>query len=83
MERGTVLAHDAATQRFIVAVDGDSCAVFELQNNEEMAVGHKVRGNLESDACFTLENLTTGEVVGVVPLGNHESLEQAERLLRG
>jgi hypothetical protein len=62
-----------------VAVDGDHCAVFEMTQDYEMAEGHRLRGRLESDLCFALENLTTGEMLDVMPLGVHLSLEDARR----
>lgn len=62
-----------------VSVDGDSCAVFEATQDYELAVGHRLRGNLESDLCFALENLTTGDMLDVMPLGGHLNLDEARR----
>ncbi len=79
MERGTVLAVNPQRQAIVVAVDGDSCAVFELGTPAAVEVGHRLRGRLESDLCFALENLTTGEMLDVVPKGHHETEDEARR----
>lgn len=79
MERGTVLLFNPANRRMAVTVDGDSCAVFEMTQDYEIAMGHRLRGNLESDLCFALENLTTGDMLDVMPLGVHLNLEDARR----
>jgi hypothetical protein len=81
VERGTVLAVTTPPVRIIVAVDGDSCAAFELGTPADVAVGHRLRGNLESDLCFALENLSTGEMLDVVPLGGFPSEDAARRAL--
>lgn len=77
MERGTVLARNANTQQIVVSVDGDHYVVFELSVDQEVEEGHRLRGNLESDVCFAVENLTTGEMISVVPQGTHPSQEAA------
>ena len=81
MERGTVLALTVDRRRFVVAVDGDSCAAFELGTPAEVAVGHRLRGNLESEYTFALENLTTGETLDVALLGHYASADEAQRAI--
>jgi hypothetical protein len=81
VERGTVLVVAAGPTRIIVAVDGDSCAAFELGTPADVGVGHRLRGKLESDLCFALENLSTGEMLDVLPLGQYESEQAARRAL--
>lgn len=63
----------------MVAVDGDSCVVFELATPAIVEVGHRLRGRLESDLCFALENLSTSEMLDVVPRGHFATLEEARR----
>lgn len=77
MEKGTVIAVNPRNLRLVVAVDGDSCAVFELGAPAAVEAGHRLRGKLESDLCFVLEDLTTGEMLDVVPLGLHANPAQA------
>ncbi len=79
MERGTVLAVNGKTQKIAVSVDGDNYAVFELADDYDVQVGHRMRGALESDECFALENLTTGEYLSVIPQGSHLPADQAKR----
>jgi hypothetical protein len=79
LERGTVLAVNPDRQAIVVAVDGDSCVLFELATPAGVEVGHRLRGRLESDLCFALENLSTGEMLDVVPKGHFETLEEASR----
>lgn len=79
MDKGTVLAVHPRKPLIVVAVDGDSCAVFELGASYDIEVGHRLRGNLESDLCYALENLTTGEMLDVAPAGRHPTAEQAKR----
>jgi hypothetical protein len=79
LERGTVLAVNPQRQAIVVAVDGDSCAVFELATPAAVEVGHRLRGRLDSDLCFALENLTTSEMLDVVPKGQFDTLEEALR----
>lgn len=79
MERGTVLAVNPRNLRFVVSVDGDECAVFELGSPAPLEAGHRLRGKLESDLCFVLENLSTGDMLDVVPLGVHVDRAQAMR----
>jgi hypothetical protein len=79
LERGTVLAANPARQAIVVAVDGDSCVVFELATPATVEVGHRLRGRLESDLCFALENLSTSEMLDVVPRGHFATLEEARR----
>ena len=79
MERGTVLTVAPDHRRFAVAVDGDSCATFELGLPADVEVGHRLRGNLESEYCFALENLTTGETLDVAWLGHYASADDARR----
>jgi hypothetical protein len=81
MERGTVFAVAADRRRFAVSVDGDSCATFELGAPAEVAVGHRLRGKLESEFCFALENLSTGETLDVARLGHHASADEAKRAI--
>ena len=79
MERGTVIAVNPRNQRLVVSVDGDSCAVFELGSPGAVEPGHRLRGKLESDLCFVLENLSTGDMLDVVPLGLHADPAEALR----
>ena len=79
MERGTVLAVNPDRQAIVIAVDGDSCALFELATPAAVEVGHRLRGRLESDLCFALENLTTGDMLDVVPKGHFDTLEEAAK----
>jgi hypothetical protein len=79
LERGTVLATNPDRQAIVVAVDGDSCAVFELATPAPVEVGHRLRGRLESDLCFALENLSTGEMLDVVPKGHYNTVDEARR----
>ncbi len=79
MERGTVLAVNPGRQTIVVCVDGDSCAVFELATPAVVEVGHRLRGRLESDLCFALENLSTSEMLDVVKQGHYASLDEAKR----
>lgn len=81
MDRGTVLALAADRLRLAVAIDGDHCATFELAAAGGVELGHRLRGNLESEFCFALENLTTAEMLDVTPLGRHASLEEARRAI--
>lgn len=74
-----MLAVNPRNHRIVVSVDGDSCAVFELGSPAAVEVGHRLRGKLESDLCFALENLTTGEMIDVVPQGLHLKVEEAKR----
>lgn len=83
MDRGTVLALSPDRLRFVVAVDGDHCAAFELAAAGEVEAGHRVRGNLESEFCYALENLTTAGWLDVTPKGQHASLEEAKRAIGG
>lgn len=79
MERGTLRAYNRANQKIAVAVDGDKCAVFELTSDYDLEVGQRLRGNLDSQLCFALENLATGEMLGVIPQGVHLSFDEAKR----
>lgn len=81
MDRGTVLALTADRQRMVVAVDGDHCAAFELATPGEVEVGHRLRGNLESESCYALENLTTAAWLDVLPKGRYASLDEAKRAI--
>lgn len=79
MERGTVVAVNPRNLRIVVAVDGDHCAVFELGSPAAVHEGHRLRGKLESDLCFVLENLSTGEMLDVVPVSQHTDRDAALR----
>lgn len=78
VERGTVVACNSTRQKIAVAVDGDHCAIFELTADYDVDTGHRLRGNLESDLCFSLENLTTGEMMSVIPMGAHVTQNEAK-----
>lgn len=79
MERGTVVAYNPATRKLAVAVDGDSCAVYALNEDYQVEVGHRLRGHLESKNSFAIENLSTGEMMDVTPLGVHVPAEKARQ----
>jgi hypothetical protein len=79
VEKGSVIAVNQ--RRLVVVIDGDSCAAFELGGDYDVQVGHRLRGSLESDLCFALENLTTGEMFDVVPLGQYASVDEAKRAI--
>jgi hypothetical protein len=81
VDRGTVLALSADGLKLAVCIDGDHCATFELASPGEVALGHRLRGNLESEFCFALENLSTAEMLDVTPLGRHVTLEEARRAI--
>jgi hypothetical protein len=78
LEKGTVLALNPRKLQMVVAVDGDSCSVFELGAPYDVQVGHRLRGNLESQLCFALENLSTAEMLDVSWVGHHATLEEAK-----
>jgi hypothetical protein len=79
LEKGTVLGVNPRNLQIVVSVDGDSCAVFELGTPAAVEAGHRLRGKLESDLCFALENLTTGEMLDVVPKGQYKTVDEARR----
>jgi hypothetical protein len=81
LEKGTILALNPRNLRMVVAVDGDSCATFELGAAYDVQVGHRLRGNLESEFCFALENLSTAEMLAVTPVGGYRTLDEAERAI--
>jgi hypothetical protein len=81
MEKGTVLALNPLNLRMVVSVDGDSCAVFELGAPYDVQLGHRLRGNLESELCFALENITTAEMLDVVWVGHYANAEEARRAI--
>jgi hypothetical protein len=81
LDKGTVLAVNPRNLRIAVCVDGDSCAVFELGSAYDVQVGHRLRGNLESEFCFALENLSTAEMLDVTRLGHYQSLDDARRAI--
>lgn len=79
MERGTVVAFNAGNQKIAIAVDGNHCALFELTDDCAVAVGQRVCGDLESRVCFALENLSTGQMLSVIPQGLHLSVAAAKQ----
>lgn len=79
MDKGTVLAVNPRNLRIVVAVDGDSCAAFELGSAYDVQVGHRLRGNLESEFCFALENLSTAEMIDVTSVGHFKTLDDAKK----
>lgn len=81
MEKGTVLALNPRNLRMVVSVDGDSCAVFELGAGHDVQVGHRLRGNLESELCFALENITTAEMLDVTWVGHYPNVDEARRAM--
>ena len=81
MEKGTVLALNPRHQRIVVSVDGDSCVVLEVGAGYEVQPGHRLRGNLESELCFALENITTAEMLDVTWVGHYSSAEDAKRAI--
>lgn len=76
-----MLALSADGLRFVVAVDGDHCAAFELALAGQVEPGHRVRGNLESEFCYAVENLTTVEWLDVTPRGLYATLHEAKRAI--
>lgn len=76
-----MLALSADRRKLAVSIDGDHCATFELASPGEVQVGHRLRGNLESEFCFALENLSTAEMLDVTPLARHASLDEARRAI--
>lgn len=81
MEKGTVLAVNPRNQRIAVAVDGDSCAAFELGSACDVQEGHRLRGNLESEFCFALENLSTAEMLDVTCVGHYDTVDEARQAI--
>jgi hypothetical protein len=81
LDKGTVLAVNPRNLRIVVAVDGDSCAAFELGSAYDVQVGHRLRGNLESEFCFALENLSTAEMLDVTRIGHFHSATEARRAI--
>jgi hypothetical protein len=81
LEKGTVLALDPRKLRMVVSVDGDSCSVFELGAAYDVQVGHRLRGNLESELCFALENLSTAEMLDVTWVGHYATADEAKRAI--
>jgi hypothetical protein len=81
LDKGTVLAVNPRNQRIVVSVDGDSCAAFELGSAYDVQVGHRLRGNLESESCYALENISTAEMLDVVRIGHYPSADEARKAI--
>jgi hypothetical protein len=81
MADGTVKEINIKRGMFIVAIDGGDFAVFELAGGIDIAVGDRIRGELEALGGETLRHLGQRQQFDVYGQSGSSSLVACQRLL--
>lgn len=81
MTTGSVVAINSQRGMIIVAIEGGDYAVFELLSGVDIAVGDRVRGDLEALGGEELVHLDSGDRFSVYGQSGPSSLTACQRLL--
>lgn len=81
MQVGSVVAVNARRGMFIVAIESGDYAVFELVSGVDIAVGDKVRGDLDALGGEDLTHLGSGRRFNAYGQSGPSSLAACQRLL--
>lgn len=81
MHRGSVVAINPQRGMFIVAIDGGDYAVFELLSGCDIAVGDKLRGELEALGSEELVHMGSGQRFSAYGQSGPSSLAACQYLL--
>ncbi|ACB65899.1 hypothetical protein [Burkholderia ambifaria] len=81
MQNGSVVAVNQRRGMFIVAIDNGDHVVFELLAGIDVAIGDRVRGDLEALGRETLRHLGQGRDFDAYGQSGPSSLSACNRLL--
>ncbi|GAB0057896.1 hypothetical protein SIID45300_02230 [Candidatus Magnetaquicoccaceae bacterium FCR-1] len=81
MKVGSIVAVNAHRGMFIVAIENGDYAVFELLNGIKIAVGDRIRGDLDALGGEELVHLSSGKRFSAYGQSGPSSLAACQRLL--
>ena len=81
MKTGTIVQISPRGAMFIVAIDGGDFAVFEITDSIDVAIGDRIRGNLNALGSEELLHLDQSEVFSSHGQSGPSSLEACKRTI--